>query len=132
MQYVLRVYVILLCFLVVFNEMEWTKLTKNSPLLRIWISRGMVYGFIGVLGLEENEVSPARSGMSETGRQAALNYIKTVAWWMVAIGLLYLIMGALCLQLLYNRQRDDYKERLQKASNTRETTEKFGVGNNMV
>jgi hypothetical protein len=41
-QYVLRVYVIILCFLVILNELEWTKYTRESKIMRIWITRGMV------------------------------------------------------------------------------------------
>jgi len=126
-QYVLRVYVVVLCIMVIFNEMEWTVLTRDSALLRIWISRGLIYMFIGVLGLEENDVSPRRDGMSQHWQKAALNYIKVVAWCIVAIGILYTLMGLFCLQIVYNRLREDYKDRIARGKQTARTTSKYGV-----
>lgn len=109
-QYVLRVYIIALCALMVLTELEWTKMTRESRLLNNWVSRGCVYSFIGVLGLEENDVSPL-DDTSELGREAALNYIKVVAWLMIGCGILYFCMGVLCLQLVCNRLRRNYQER---------------------
>jgi hypothetical protein len=52
-QYVLRVYVILLYLLIVLNELECTKFTHESKSLRYWITRGLLYTFVGVLGLKD-------------------------------------------------------------------------------
>lgn len=92
----------------------------------------MIYAFIGVLGLEENGVSPRRSGMTQTGQDAALNYIKGVAWLILAVGLLYLFMGLVCLQILYNRTREDYRSRVERSKETARTTRKYGVGGTTV
>ena len=124
-QYVLRVYVILLCALVVLNELEWTKLTRESTILHWWVTRGMAYAFIGVLGLEENSVTPADRNENVNGRETALGYIKVVAWLMVGCGTLYFCMGVLCLQLVCNRMREDYQRRLARAKETRRTTQTY-------
>ena len=124
-QYVLRIYVILLCSLVILNELEWTKLTRESTILHWWVTRGMVYAFIGVLGLEENSVTPADKNENVNGRDAALGYIQVVAWLMVGCGILYFCMGVLCLQLVCNRMREDYQRRLERAKATRRTTETY-------
>mmetsp|Transcript_12655 Transcript_12655/g.17960 ORF Transcript_12655/g.17960 Transcript_12655/m.17960 type:complete len:235 (+) Transcript_12655:2897-3601(+) len=120
-QYVLRIYVILLCCLTILNELEWTNLTLSSALLKIWISRGLIYGFVGVLGLEENDVSPHTKNMSMVGRTAALNYIKVVAWMMVACGILYTVMGILCLQIVSDKIRENYQGRVARAAELRRT-----------
>jgi hypothetical protein len=122
-QYVLRVYVILLCALVILNELEWTKLTRDSTILHLWVTRGMVYAFIGVLGLEEN--STTQANQNAEGRGTALGYIMVVAWLMVGCGTLYFCMGVLCLQLVCNRMREDYQHRLIRSKETRRTTQTY-------
>jgi hypothetical protein len=127
-QYVLRVYVIFLCVLVVLNEMEWTKYTTDSTLLKLWITRGFIYAFVGVLGLEENETSRAKGGSGS--QNIALSYISIVAWMMVAAGCLYTIFGLFCLQMLYDKLRREYVQRLERAKETARTTELYGNDNN--
>lgn len=124
-QYVLRVYVILLCSLTLLNELEWTNYTKDSTLLKLWITRGLFYAFVGVLGLEENAVSPTRDGM--VGSSPVLMYIKVVAWLMVACGCVYTVMGCACFQLVEDRLRNDFEQRKQRAKTmARVTTTMMG------
>lgn len=130
-QYVLRIYVILLCVLVILNELEWTRLTRDSTILSWWVTRGAFYCFIGVLGLEENDVNVYDQNQEIHGRDAALGYIKVVAWLMIGCGILYFVMGVLCMQLLLKRMREDYKQRIDRARETRRTTETY-MNNNAV
>jgi hypothetical protein len=123
-QYVLRIYVIALCVLVVFNEMEWTKFMRESKIMRIWITRGLLYSFIGTLGLEENDTSTSRNSQ-DRGFSFSLHYIKVVAWLMVCCGTLYFFMGVFCLQLVHNRLRNDYQQRLTRAVDVRRTAETY-------
>lgn len=125
-QYVMRIYVILLTFLVVMNELEWTKYTKDSTLLNLWITRGLFYAFVGVLGLEENATSPARQNGSDASSNMALSYLSLVAWLMVAAGCLYTCFGAFCLQLLYDKFRREYNQKLDRAKETARTTTLYG------
>lgn len=124
-QYVLRVYVIALCVLVILNELEWTKYARDSKIMHIWITRGLFYAFIGVLGLEENDTSTSRNS-DERGFSFSLTYIRAVAWVMVSCGTLYFFMGVFCLQIVNNRLRSDYQERLARATEVRQTTERYG------
>ena len=50
MEVVLRLYIIGLCTLAILVEMESTSFITNSAILMNWISRGLFYMFIGVLG----------------------------------------------------------------------------------
>ncbi len=125
-QYVMRIYVIILCVLTIFNELEFTILTRDSALLKYWISRGLFYGFIGVLGLEENNVTPTAENSSAFGRTAALRFVKVVAWMMVSCGIIYFLMGLLCLQLVSNRLRQDYTQRVERSRETRRLQETYG------
>lgn len=112
-QIVLRIYVVMLCLLVILNELAWTKYTRDSTLLHLWITRGLVYSFVGVLGLEENSVSPYRE--STIAATPALLYLKGVAWMMVACGCTYIALGALCLQIVDDRMKKDLAQRKERA-----------------
>jgi hypothetical protein len=117
----MRIYVILLCVLAIANESEWTSFTRDSVILNWWPTRGAFYGFIGVLGLEENDVDV----YDAKGRSAALGYIKVVAWLMIGCGVLYFVLGVACMQFLLNRMRDDYKQRLERAKEVKRTADTY-------
>jgi hypothetical protein len=111
-QYVLRFYVVLLCLLVILNELEYFALTVESRILHYWVTRGALYAFIGLLGLEENDAS---AGVS-TSSGVATTYVKAVAWVMIGIGATYFAMGLCCLQFVFDRIRMDYERRLERAA----------------
>jgi hypothetical protein len=125
-QYVLRLYVVALCLLVILTEMEWPKFVRESRILGLWITRGLFYAFIGVLGLEENETADSRNEDS-ANFDVLQNYVKAVAWIMVLVGAFYFCMGVLCVQIYYNRLRRDYQERLGRASEIRRTSQNCGT-----
>lgn len=116
-QYVLRVYVMLLCALTVLNELEWTRYATDSTLLRLWITRGLFYAFVGVLGLEENASTPKRVGVSTL----LLLYVRVVAWLMVACGLVYTVLGCACFQLVEEHLRKDLERRKERAAEIERT-----------
>lgn len=123
-SYVMRGYVMVLCVLVIFIEAEWTALVKNSSILRYWISRGLFYSFVGVIGLQQNDHATERD--PDTNRDSvSLHFIKVVAWLMIASGILYFGMGVLCLQIYYNRLRRTYEERCGRAVHVRDATERL-------
>jgi hypothetical protein len=123
---VLRGYMIAFSLIVAFNEVEFTSIVRNSAVLRNWISRGLLYTFIGVLGLVEYEADMTSSLAALSGKNRALRFIRVSAWIMVALGILYFGMGVLCLQLIFNRLQEDYKKRLEQAKVTRRATERYG------
>mmetsp|Transcript_31568 Transcript_31568/g.65945 ORF Transcript_31568/g.65945 Transcript_31568/m.65945 type:complete len:209 (-) Transcript_31568:853-1479(-) len=130
-SYILRFYTMILCFLGILVELEWTKFVTKSTILNNWISRGFFYSFIGVLGLQENDSASLRDE-NRPGDAIALNYVKVVAWLMISIGLLYSSMGISCLQFFYNRQRTEYKRRLERAATIREAAARYGGGRDSV
>lgn len=103
-DYTLRFYVMALCTLVIFVEMEWTQLARGSIVRRIWVTRGLFYGFIGVLGLEQNEKATLCEGglrISDLARA----YLRAVSWVMIACGILYLILGILCMHMCFKSKK---------------------------
>ena len=123
-QWVLRIYVILLCFLAVLVELEWTKFARESAILKFWITRGLFYCFVGVLGLEQNATE---EGIKFNGVDAFGQVSNIVAWMMIGVGLVYSTMGLCCLQFYYNRLRANYEERLGRAEVVREATRNGAV-----
>jgi hypothetical protein len=113
-QYVLHFYVLLLCIIVVLVECEWTPVGRDSFIFSYWITRGMSYAFIGVLGLEENASSNWKNPTD-----LIQNFVKVVAWLMIGSGAIYFLMGLVCLQIYYNRLRKDYEERMLRAQHFR-------------
>ena len=51
----IRVYGVLFSFGVVFTEMGWTQAIRDTWLLQSWIGRGVIYTFVGLLALEEQQ-----------------------------------------------------------------------------
>jgi hypothetical protein len=116
-EYVLNGYIILFCCLIIFNELQWTLFTRDSKILKYWVTRGLLYAFVGVIGLEQNDQAfDAQSqNTSQRAFEVSLAYIKAVAYILISCGALYFIMGLFCLQLLYNRILDAYGERVEMA-----------------
>jgi hypothetical protein len=129
-QYVIRLYVIALCVLAVLVELGWPKFARET--LHNWTFRGLCYSFIGVLGLEENDTLTSKNAEGK-GFGISKTYIQVVAWIMVGCGVLYILMGLLCLHILYNRVRADYEERLERAPAIRRAAQTYGsAGDNPV
>lgn len=126
-QYVMRLYVIALCLLVIMAELEWTTFARDSLILNVWITRGLIYAFIGTLGLEENDRS-AQTYSDHRFFTFMQLYVKLVAWMMIGFGALYFFMGIFCLQIVYKRIRNDYQERLLRAAGVRRTVDTYGTG----
>jgi hypothetical protein len=130
-QYILRLYVIALCFLAILVELEWTKFARESAILRYWITRGLFYCFLGVIGLEQNDTEGGKNS-DMRGFNVSGAYISMAALIMTGVGAAYSLMGLCCLQIYYNRLRSDYEARLRRADEFRETTERYNDQNGVV
>jgi hypothetical protein len=111
-QWVLHMYMLGFCVVMILTELEWGQFLIGSPTLSNWISRGILYSFVGVIGISENRVMSVED--SDSGGalpKTAAMYVEVVAYGMVAVGLVYFAMGAFCCQLFYNSARKDYEER---------------------
>ena len=127
----MRCYVVLMCLLVILNELQWTQFIRESAILRIWITRGIFYSFVGVLGLEENDTS-AVAAEHFKGQAQALQFVEVVAYSMVACGCAYFVMGCLCIQLIHNRIVTDFEERCSEAKANRKKTGKLTANGSIV
>lgn len=128
-DYVLRGYVILLCLIVILVELEWPAFARESAVLHNWVSRGLLYVFIGVIGMQENETAVLKNEEYHS-YEVMTDIIKAVAWNMAGCGLLYFVMGLLCLQLLLHRMRKDYQARLELSKEQKKQAQE-GVNNDI-
>lgn len=120
-EYALRCYVILLCSLIILTELEWIQFVLRNTILTNWITRGMFYAFIGVLGMEEFEIN--QNNITSLPKKM---YIEVVSLGMIGCGILYTVMGLCCFQLIYKRAKEDYARRCELAR-TRESQARNSV-----
>lgn len=107
-------------------ELERTQVSHASMLLHSWISIGLIYAFVGALGLaqESNTSLVAKEGSEQ--HATMLEIVKAVAWNMIGCGTLYFVMGARCLQLVLNRMCKSYQARLAEAKQRSASSSKSG------
>lgn len=127
LQYFVRVYLILFCI-------SFTLLESRIPLLKRltfpahdnWILRGFMYTFIGIIGMEqdvaikvEDITTGSSSGSSNilgpdyTNLFASL-LVAITTWIMVGVGVLYMILGVMCLQQWYERLEKEYQTKVEE------------------
>ena len=107
-EYALRMYVIIICGVIVLNELQWCTCIISNSLLTNWIPRGIIYTFIGVIGMEEFVVKD-ESLLTTTQKI----YIQTVSWGMISSGLLYAVLGLFCIQHFHKNAIEDYDRRVE-------------------
>jgi len=108
--YVLRFYIILISAVIVFNELEWFRFILNNSLLHNFFTRGLFYAFIGVIGIEQSNAD-----RKNAASDSKLLYIEIVSWGMIASGLLYVVMGLICLQPCYENTVKSYQNRIDES-----------------
>jgi len=108
LRYIISVYLLIMLFTAVIVELEWTLFIAESKLLIFWISRGMIYVFIGVLSLNQNQLYGTKNPFGES-------FVNVLSYMMMSCGIGYTVMGTLCLQVFLNRCRFDFKARTHVA-----------------
>jgi hypothetical protein len=82
----------------------------DSAILRVWITRGLYYVLIGIVALEEIDVEEG----DLKGEDQLMFFISFMAYAEVALGLMYYIMGCLCIQSLKFRVYLDFERRCEE------------------
>lgn len=113
LRYIISVYLLLMTGMVVIVELEWTVLIAESKLLIWWVTRGLVYVFIGVISLNQNLLYGTKNPFGES-------FVNILSYLMIGCGTGYTIMGVLCLQVLLNKYRFDFKSKSNSARGKRE------------
>jgi len=126
LQYFVRLYLIIFC-------VSFILLESRIPLLRRltifpsyennWILRGFMYTFIGIIGMEQDvamKVEDIATSKAATNSILGPNYgflfaslfIAITTWVMVGVGVLYMVLGVMCLQKWYERLEKEYSNKV--------------------
>ncbi len=144
----LRSYMIAFYFLVVLIEMERIQIVRDSFVLSNWVCRGLFYTFLGVLGQDlydvgydnryrrntynngnnQNSSGGYRSGdyngyygpRMPSSEDFAEWYIWLTSFLMFMVGIIYILMGILCLQWKLRQLREQYQQNQFGAAANRE------------
>jgi hypothetical protein len=91
---------------------------KDSAILNNWISRGFLYSFIGLIGMEEAYSARVEELVGHANDKFHVAWVPTFmqisSWVMVATGYIYMLMGICCLKGVRNRLRENYRQRLKE------------------
>jgi amino acid transporter len=126
LENILCVYIILFCVLAIITETNLFGITKDSKVLKIWAFRGTFYVFIGVLCLNAIDSSILVQG-SEFQRVLFQNLLVALSSLLIGIGILYIVLGLLCVQFVNERQEHIYQERKHHAVEIKQTVGKYGA-----
>ena len=99
--------------IVILNELQWTQCIRESAILRIWMTRGLFYTLIGIICMiqTETEVAAETESFNTPRQENCLIFIEYSSYLMTGFGLLYYMMGCLCMELVWNRVVADYEKR---------------------
>lgn len=112
------------CFCFVFMLVERdVKLpfVQSSNLLQKWISRGFLYSFVGLTGMEMSYSLRIDDLVSHSTDKFRISwmplFMEISSWLMVVTGCVYMIMGICCLKGLRKKLIDKYQHRIQEYRN---------------
>ena len=127
-EMLVRLYEISFSILVVINECQWTHMIKESLILQSYTWRGILYIFVGILGVMMNDIGMNRYYQKQWNKYGNYNsnnitiyiptqeqvlelYIRVVSWSMFVFGVIYVIMGLLRQKQKVDRHIEEYEMR---------------------
>lgn len=120
-----RSYLAIFCFFFILTE-------SNLPILGSiikrfahsnWILRGFLYSFIGLIGMEQDlaikvadiaAAGPASVLGPDYGTLFASLFMSITTWLMIGVGIIYTILGLLCMQQWYEKLEKGYDEKVKE------------------
>lgn len=112
------------CFCFVFLLVEWdVKLpfVQSSNLLQKWFSRGFIYSFVGLTGMEMSYSLRIEDLVSHSSEKFRISwmplFMEISSWLMIVTGCVYMIMGICFLKGLRKKLIDEYQSRMQEYRN---------------
>ena len=141
LQIAVRSYLAIFCLFFILTE-------SNIPILRDllskfahsnWILRGFLYSFIGLIGIEQNlaikvaDIAAGTSVLGPTyGTLFASLFMDITTWTMISVGILYFVLGLLCMQQWYeklgknhNQKVREYKQKKKREADFKKQQEEY-------
>ena len=134
LQYFVRIYLIVICVSFVLVESRIPLLRRRAfPAHNNWMLRGFMYTFIGVIGMEQDvaiKVEDIASGTSnilgpDYGTLFASLSIAITTWIMVGVGILYMILGMMCLQRWYEKLDEEHRNKVSEWKRKKKREKEF-------
>eukprot|EP00565_Helicotheca_tamesis_P009205 CAMPEP_0185732896 /NCGR_PEP_ID=MMETSP1171-20130828/17863_1 /TAXON_ID=374046 /ORGANISM="Helicotheca tamensis, Strain CCMP826" /LENGTH=318 /DNA_ID=CAMNT_0028402499 /DNA_START=138 /DNA_END=1094 /DNA_ORIENTATION=+ len=121
LQYVLRIYLAILTLYFILGECEVPlAFIQHSQSLQNWMSRGFLYTFLAMLGMQQSS-SSSSAAESENGAnedvvtsswlmQELKLPIMISEWMLFGVGVLYMLLGICCMKRVKDRLRNAHRE----------------------
>jgi hypothetical protein len=115
LQIALRIYIGIFC--IAFMGLEADLYLQNNYVLRTFWSRGIVYSFVGLIGVEQSialRVDMLHMDHVESMLSQMVSLLLHLSSWaMVCMGGLYFVLGLLCMQYLRDRLFAEEQKRIE-------------------
>jgi cell division protein ZapA (FtsZ GTPase activity inhibitor) len=110
-RYITLFYLVFQSIVIALNELGILQFLSDSTILRVWITRGLLYAYIGVLCLQQTQIIFTGRAADDKVHGASLKtYLEVISYMMISWGLLYALMWMLCLQRLDRSLRQEAKD----------------------
>lgn len=121
LQVAVRIYMTIFGLYFVLSEMRISILKRMAAFNTHWILRGFMYTFIGLIGMEQAlaiKVEDIAAGtasvfLMDYGTLIATLFISGTQWLMIGVGMLYTLLGVLCMQGWYDRLEEEHDEKIK-------------------
>jgi len=133
LQITLRSYITFFCLIFIVAELELPlPFVGSSQSLHNFLSKGFNYTFVAIVGLEQAQADLVEETVKhrsadpmgiEWGWFHAL-FVEVPAYIMFGTGVIYMIMGLLCMRRVRDRCREDYAQRMEEYFEARESEKK--------
>lgn len=119
LRFALRVYVAFFCIVFLLVEVQAPlAFLENNKTFQNYISRGLLYSFNGLIGLEQAYSLRIEDVVKHANSKLHIGwtplFMQISSWTMVVIGYTYILMGLFCMQLLRDKLQANYQERLDE------------------
>lgn len=125
LQLALRMYVSMFCLSIILVEFSVPfPFIRESKILQSYFSRGFIYSFIGLIGMEESYAVTVKALTVDPGAVAhqydALHiswaplFILASSWLMVVSGVIYMLLGICCMKRLRDKLRKTYEKKMKR------------------
>lgn len=124
LQIAVRSYLAIFCLSFILTESRIPFLQKIASPHNNWVLRGFFYSFIGLIGMEQDLAVKVEDIAAGTGTSSVLGpdygtlfatlFMSITTWIMIGVGIIYTILGLLCMQGRYERLEKGYREKVKE------------------
>ena len=116
-----RSYLVIFCASFVLTESNVSSLQRIT-FHNNWITRGFIYTFIGLVGMEQDlaiRVEEIAAGTTHVlgptyGLLFATLFMDLTTWFVIGVGGAYTLLGLLCLQGWYERLEEEHRQKVRE------------------